>query len=356
MIENNAAWPDIRARLQQASARPAGAPGSTGTLLLAIAREFQVDAGQVVAAYKRLQGGDAAADAPAPAAPSAPAPAAPSAPAPAAPSAPAAVTRATRSKPTPSAAAPKQAPARPTPAAEDDADGRSKVAPYHHLLGAVPDRDVAKLAGVSVKAVYRYRARRRIPGFGVGDDAASAAPAVAAPPAPRPAPPRAAPAAAAASTAAAADGRRGSIVDAYAHLVGTISDGALAKRTGIRETTIYQYRRRRGILPFTAAGALPDPAASAEAPTPPAAAPAPEPEPAPAPTPAPATAATPTPVTTGAVGVQRGRSYLVTATRDGAPVVFAVVADSLQDAAARAARHLGEDALVRLERSHDALL
>lgn len=41
----------------------------------------------------------------------------------------------------------------------------SAVAPFRHLLGQVPDMDVAKLAGVTQPAVCKYRARCGIPAY-----------------------------------------------------------------------------------------------------------------------------------------------------------------------------------------------
>lgn len=58
------------------------------------------------------------------------------------------------------------APNRPTPAAPNDPrpfrGRRSALDPYTHLLGTVPDHEIAKLAGVTPENVRTYRQRRSI--------------------------------------------------------------------------------------------------------------------------------------------------------------------------------------------------
>ncbi len=42
---------------------------------------------------------------------------------------------------------------------------RSKLDPYHNLIGTVPDREIAQLAGCSIATVCHYRQRHAIPSF-----------------------------------------------------------------------------------------------------------------------------------------------------------------------------------------------
>jgi len=66
----------------------------------------------------------------------------------------------------------------------------SKLDPYVHLLGTMPDREVAEMAGVSANAAAAFRRRRSIPSFRDNQAAAAetesaAAPAAKAPSAPK---------------------------------------------------------------------------------------------------------------------------------------------------------------------------
>jgi len=47
-----------------------------------------------------------------------------------------------------------------------------------------------------------------------------------------------------------ATSKRGSKIDAYASLLGTVIDGEVAKRAGVSNAAITQYRKARGIPPF----------------------------------------------------------------------------------------------------------
>ncbi|TVQ90051.1 MAG: hypothetical protein EA397_13925 [Deltaproteobacteria bacterium] len=57
---------------------------------------------------------------------------------------------------------------------------RSKIEDYRELLGTVPDRVVAKKAGVTLNAVSNYRRRRNIPAFDPSEPPAAGAPKAAA--------------------------------------------------------------------------------------------------------------------------------------------------------------------------------
>lgn len=54
---------------------------------------------------------------------------------------------------------------------------RSKIEPYEDLLGKTPDHEVAELAGVTANAVRNFRAKRGIPAFGGARTAVAALPA-----------------------------------------------------------------------------------------------------------------------------------------------------------------------------------
>lgn len=87
------------------------------------------------------------------------------------------------------------------------------------LLGTLPDRQVAERLGVSMRTVAGYRARFNIPGFSGNWAEVEGAP------------------------------KRTSKLDAYQHLVGTMSDRALAEMTGVSLNASRNYRIRIGVSP-----------------------------------------------------------------------------------------------------------
>lgn len=100
----------------------------------------------------------------------------------------------------------------------------SQIEQSYHLLGKVPDSEVARLAGVSVRTLASYRARNGIPGY-VG-------------PRRRP-PPR---------------GRRESKVDDFAPLLGRVPDRVVADIAGMSLGAVRNFRIKKDI---PAAGRLP---------------------------------------------------------------------------------------------------
>ena len=85
------------------------------------------------------------------------------------------------------------------------------------LLGNVPDAEVAREAGVSVRTVASFRARHNVPGY-TG--------------------PR---------RSARSQKRRPSKIDAYAHLLGTVPDRVVAQRASVSLNAVRNYRNKRGI-------------------------------------------------------------------------------------------------------------
>ena len=123
--------------------------------------------------------------------------------------------------------------------------------PHRHLIGTMPDLALAKIAGVSMWSVRGYRIKLGIPARGRGKNlpvakgksasvkATTAGTSTAAPkPKPKPKPKL---------KRKRKSGRRDSPIDAYAHLLGTMTDKDLAKRAGVSSGSVYQYRRNRGI-------------------------------------------------------------------------------------------------------------
>jgi hypothetical protein len=92
------------------------------------------------------------------------------------------------------------------------------VEQYLHLLGQVPDSEVAKMAGVSVRTIASYRARNEIGGY--------------AGPRRRPAP----------------RGRRHSKVDDFTALLGRVPDRVVADEAGMSLGAVRNYRIKHDIL------------------------------------------------------------------------------------------------------------
>jgi hypothetical protein len=155
--------------------------------------------------------------------------------------------------------------------------------PFRHLLGTVGDHIVGEKAGVDRKVVGAYRRKLGIAawdGFRSGPRKSSAQAAASAPaaakapeaaraPAAGPGPkPKAAPTAepapkAAAPAAQTKDGKRilPSKIDAFAHLLGTMTDAAVAQKVGLTVSAVAKYRTKRG-LPGFAVGRPKDSGAS----------------------------------------------------------------------------------------------
>jgi hypothetical protein len=121
-----------------------------------------------------------------------------------------------------------------------------------HLLGTMPDADVAVKAKTSASIVGRYRRTRKIKayqGYKFGFDAE-----VAAPPAAAPAPAKKAKAvkkakkaAPAKSVAAKPKTFRKSKISPFRSEVGKIPDRQLAQKAGVTTESVRMYRRRHGI-------------------------------------------------------------------------------------------------------------
>ena len=98
----------------------------------------------------------------------------------------------------------------------------SLLQPAFHLLGKLPDAEIAERCGVSVRTVASYRARHKIAGY-TG-------------PRKRQGP-----------------GKKmhQSKIDTYASLVGIESDKEIARRAGVTPNAVRHYRMTRGIVPVT---------------------------------------------------------------------------------------------------------
>jgi transcriptional regulator with XRE-family HTH domain len=106
------------------------------------------------------------------------------------------------------------------PATDERARPGSKDASlldHWDLLGQVPDADVARRAGVSVRTVASFRARHQIPGYKGPRRASKAAV------------------------------RRTSKVDSFAHLLGKQPDRVVAVRAGVSLNAVRNYRTKHGI-------------------------------------------------------------------------------------------------------------
>jgi hypothetical protein len=93
-----------------------------------------------------------------------------------------------------------------------------RILPHAHLLGSVPDADVADKAGVSVRTIASFRARNIISGYK----------------GPR-------------RRRTAARTGRGSKVDAYVQLLGKVPDRVVAEQAGVSLNAVRAYRTRMGI-------------------------------------------------------------------------------------------------------------
>jgi hypothetical protein len=93
-----------------------------------------------------------------------------------------------------------------------------RILPHAHLLGSVPDADVADQAGVSVRTIASFRARNLIAGYK----------------GPR-------------RRRTETRTGRGSKVDAYVHLLGKVPDRVVAERAGVSLNAVRAYRTRMGI-------------------------------------------------------------------------------------------------------------
>jgi len=91
----------------------------------------------------------------------------------------------------------------------------AQIEPHRHLLGKVPDPEVAELAGVAQRTIAHYRKMRGIPGYS----------------GPR-------------TTKA---GGRKSKIDAYQHLLGVEHDRVVAMKAGVTINAVRNYRTKRGI-------------------------------------------------------------------------------------------------------------
>lgn len=129
----------------------------------------------------------------------------------------------------------------------------SKIDAYVALLGVKSDADIAKLAGVSVSAVYQYRRGR-----GIGVVTRSKAKA---------APQKVKHAAKPQVEAAAPKGGRGrpSKLDSHLDIVGILDDAEVARRVGLTVSAVGHYRARHGIPAAGASQRSPEVAARLEA-------------------------------------------------------------------------------------------
>jgi len=93
-----------------------------------------------------------------------------------------------------------------------------RILPHAHLLGSVPDADVADKAGVSVRTIASFRARNLIAGYK----------------GPR-------------RRRSAIRTGRGSKVDAFVHLLGKVPDRVVAEQAGVSLNAVRAYRTRMGI-------------------------------------------------------------------------------------------------------------
>lgn len=112
----------------------------------------------------------------------------------------------------------------PEPGAADGAAPRARpgskdhlLVPHWDLLGSVPDADVAREAGVSVRTVASYRARHEIPGYS----------------GPR--------------RTSKGSRKRPSKIDAFAHLVGKVPDRVVAQEAKVSTNAVRNYRYKHGI-------------------------------------------------------------------------------------------------------------
>jgi hypothetical protein len=151
----------------------------------------------------------------------------------------------------------------------------TRILPYLEILGRVPDSEVAKKAGVSVRTIASFRARNQVEGYkGPRKRGADRAP-------------------------------RKSRIDAFSHLVGQFPDRVVAEQAGVSLNAVRNWRMRHGV----AAGGRGGESTPTDLPTP-----------------------TPTPSRTASAS--SGGAWKVVTVNNGTARV--VVAGSLADAAARA--------------------
>ncbi len=93
----------------------------------------------------------------------------------------------------------------------------SKIEPFREMLGDVPDSEVAKKAGVSVRTIASFRSRNQIAGYKG-----------------RSAPKK-------------QRKRRKSKIDPFAELVGKVPDRVVAEKAGVTLNAVRNYRASRGI-------------------------------------------------------------------------------------------------------------
>ena len=93
----------------------------------------------------------------------------------------------------------------------------TKIEPFRELLGQVPDSEVAKQAGVSVRTIASFRSRNQIGGYRG-----------------RSAPKK-------------QRKRRKSKIDPFAELVGKVPDRVVAEKAGVTLNAVRNYRASRGI-------------------------------------------------------------------------------------------------------------
>jgi len=93
----------------------------------------------------------------------------------------------------------------------------TRILPYARMLGQVPDSDVARKAGVSVRTIASFRARNQVGGYkGPRKRGADRAP-------------------------------RKSRIDAFAHLVGQHPDRIVAEKAGVSLNAVRNWRMRHGV-------------------------------------------------------------------------------------------------------------
>lgn len=101
---------------------------------------------------------------------------------------------------------------RPRPGSKDQA-----ILEKYDLLGEIPDAEVARRAGVSVRTIASFRARHNIPGYS----------------GPR--------------RTSSSRGPRQSKIDPFADLLGKVPDRVVAERAGVSLNAVRNYRVKRGI-------------------------------------------------------------------------------------------------------------
>lgn len=163
--------------------------------------------------------------------------------------------KATQAAPAPAPSAPPDpAPAAPSPtrAVEPAARRSSKLDAYAGLVGALEDAEVAMKAGVTASGVAKYRAARGIPAAPGSRSAPRVDGLSSAPVAP---PDRASSVHSAEDTSASTapegarplTGPRFSKIDAHRDIVGVLLDQEVARRAGVTDEAVRQYRVKRGI-------------------------------------------------------------------------------------------------------------